>query len=382
MSLASSNRNLKELDGGKQRVMVRQRVFLALVAFLPIAICFGQDRPYPLTVGDPAPPLVTSKFVKGTPVASFAKGQIYVVDMWATWCGPCRRSIPEITDLANKYKDKVQCIGVSIWERDLSGVEPFVQKMGDKMGYTVAEDVWPAGAKSGREGVMANTWMAASGMKNIGIPTAFVIDGDGKIAWIGHPDNLAKPLGEIVAGTYDRNAFALTYNADMVKLKAKTEIMATFNKAVTDKDWPTAEASADKLVALDPSNALTKFDLFLTNEKDRTKALAYGKDVSAGILKDDPDSQTQIAWDIAGYVSSDPKPEAWPDGLDLALQTAERAVEIDKRKDSTYLMVLARVHHVRGEKDLAMSVQKEAIAAASDPATKESLEKGLKDYSN
>lgn len=361
--------------------MLRRNAFAALLLVSSAAFGFAQDRPFPLTVGDPAPKLTISKFVKGTPISSFEKGKIYVVDMWATWCGPCRRSIPEITGLANKYGDKVQFLGVSIWETDQSGVEPFVQKMGDKMAYHVAEDQWAKDAKSGRDGVTAKDWMDASGMRNIGIPTCFVIGADGDIAWIGHPDDLAKPLDDIVNGTYDRGAFATKFTSDMVKLKAKTDIMTSYRQAIKDKDWTVAEASADKLIAIDPSSGLTKFDLYLNQEKDIDKALAYGNDMQSNGFKDDADMQTELAWAIANYGSkSDAKTAPWKDGLDLALKAAQRAVEIDKHKDSTYLMVLARVYHVRGEKDLAISSQKEAIALAGDPATKQSLEKDLKEW--
>jgi thiol-disulfide isomerase/thioredoxin len=361
--------------------MRRSSKFLALVFLAISTACQAQDRPYPLTVGDPAPALALKSFVKGKPFTAFEKGKVYVVDMWATWCGPCRRSIPEITELANKYKGKVECVGVSVWERDQSGVAPFVQKMGDKMDYTVAMDQWPKDAKSGREGVTAKSWMEASGMKNIGIPTAFVVGRDGAIEWIGHPDNLAKPLDEIVNGTYDRNAFATTFTADMVKLKSKTAIMATYNKAVTDKDWKSAETDVDQLITLDPSAALTKFDLLLTQENDRTRALAYGKELSGGAFKSDPDSQTLLAWSIADYMSQkgDQKRAPWIDGLDLALQAAQSAVDL-KASDSTYLMVLARIYNVRGEKDKAISTQKAAIASAPDPSTKDSLTKTLKEY--
>ena len=355
--------------------MLRLRHAFAIAALAATVLALAQDRPFPLTVGDPAPALTTKEFVKGTPFTNFEKGQIYVVDMWATWCGPCRRSIPELTDLANKYRGKINCVGVSIWETDQSGIKPFVDKMGDKMNYTVAVDQWEKGAKNGRDGITAKAWMTASGMKNIGIPTCFVIGTDGDIDWIGHPDDLAKPLDEIVNGTFDRSAFADTYNAGMVKVKAKATIMDSYKQAINDKNWAAAESSADQLIAIDPSSALTKFDLFLNEEQSQDKALAYGQDLTKNLFKDDADSQTELAWDIANYE----KAKSWSGGLDLALQCAQRALEL-KPSDSTYLMVLARVYNVRGDKDKAISTQKAAIAAATDPASKASLESDLKNY--
>jgi thiol-disulfide isomerase/thioredoxin len=155
-----------------------------------------------LNVGDPAPALPVAKWVKGQPVKQFEKGKVYVVEFWATWCGPCRQTIPHLTKLAEKYKDKVTVIGVSVWERadeedpnaHIQRVEKFVQEMGDKMNYVVAVD--------GAEGVIAKTWMEAAGQD--GIPTAFVIDQQQRIVWIGHPmDKLDEVLEKVLAGNFD-----------------------------------------------------------------------------------------------------------------------------------------------------------------------------------
>jgi len=148
-----------------------------------------------LKLGDPAPKLEVKEFIKGDPVASLEKGKIYVIEFWATWCGPCRTSIPHVTELQKKHKDVI-FIGVSVWERDLKGIKPFVEEMGDKMAYRVAVD-----DGLGNAGKMATNWMKAANQN--GIPAAFIINKDNKIAWIGHPGELDKPLEQVVAGTYD-----------------------------------------------------------------------------------------------------------------------------------------------------------------------------------
>src|SRR5512136_324820 len=117
-----------------------------------------------LKVGDPAPKLQTGKWVQGDPVKQFEKDKAYIVEFWATWCGPCRVSIPHLNEIHNKFKDKgLVVIGQDCWEKDESLVEPFIKKMADKMTYRVALD-----DKQGSEkGKMAETWMEAAGQNGI-----------------------------------------------------------------------------------------------------------------------------------------------------------------------------------------------------------------------
>jgi len=73
------------------------------------------ERPedYTKFEGREAPALTVGQWVGGEFKAEDMKGQIVVVDLWATWCGPCIAAMPHNTELAKKYKDNgVLVIGV------------------------------------------------------------------------------------------------------------------------------------------------------------------------------------------------------------------------------------------------------------------------------
>ena len=156
-------------------------------------------RPY-LNIGDAAPALKPERWLKGTPVSEFRRGEVYVVEFWATWCGPCKQNIPHLTDLAKRYQGKAHILGISIWESNdptstsyMKRVEDFVKSEGDKMDYIVAAD--------GPKATVANAWMKAA--DEGGIPTSFIVGKDGKIAWIGHPAQLESTLSQVVEDKFD-----------------------------------------------------------------------------------------------------------------------------------------------------------------------------------
>ncbi|MBL4697952.1 MAG: redoxin domain-containing protein [Phycisphaerales bacterium] len=151
-----------------------------------------------LSIGSTAPKLAIAKFVKGESVTDFEEGQIYVVEFWATWCGPCVAAFPHLSELQKEHGEAVRFIGVNIWEgvddmgERITKVENFVADQGDRMSYTVAIEDGSA---------MADTWMKPAAQN--GIPAAFIVDGTGHIAWVGHPGSIDEPLADVIAGNFD-----------------------------------------------------------------------------------------------------------------------------------------------------------------------------------
>lgn len=125
-------------------------------------------------MGDAPPALKVARWIKGTPVESFAPGKTYAIGFWATTCRPCIVGILHLTKLAHDYAGKVTFVGVSTWEKnpeDIDSVAKFVTTMGDKMDYTVAAD--------GPDESAATTWMKAA--RVTGIPAVLLVGPDGKI---------------------------------------------------------------------------------------------------------------------------------------------------------------------------------------------------------
>jgi thiol-disulfide isomerase/thioredoxin len=148
-------------------------------------------------LGSSAPPLSISYWVKGKPIDLEAgRGtNIYVIEFWATWCPPCRTTIPNLTALQQKYKDK-NVVLVGVTDEELAKVQPFVDSMSTNMNYTVALD---------REQKTSAAYLQAFGISTI--PHAFIVDKSGKIVWHGNPmAGLDQTLDQVLTGKYDMDA--------------------------------------------------------------------------------------------------------------------------------------------------------------------------------
>ena len=135
-------------------------------------------------IGKPAPEIEAKQWINSKDPVSLAKwkGSVVIVEFWATWCPPCRQSIPHLNSLFKKYSGQgLKVVGLS--DEDVSTVREFMKKMA--MDYVVG-----TGSGTGR----------TYGVR--GIPAAFLIDRKGVLVWQGHPlsgdfeQNIVKLLEE------------------------------------------------------------------------------------------------------------------------------------------------------------------------------------------
>jgi thiol-disulfide isomerase/thioredoxin len=174
-------------------------VIFGMLAVSRVAAAQGKPVDPTLYIGDAAPPLSVKQWVQGEPVKQLDKGTIYVVEFWATWCGPCVQAIPHLSQMQERYKDKgVVFIGIDSLEPDgAAKVPPFVARMGKRMNYRVAVDDY-TGTEEGRTYL---AWEKASGQE--GLPGTFVVGRDGRIARAGYAMSTEQLLARLVAGTFD-----------------------------------------------------------------------------------------------------------------------------------------------------------------------------------
>ncbi len=326
---------------------MRTSSLLLLVASAAIA------QAGPLGPGAAAPALKVANIVKGKQV-NLAKG-VHVVEFWATWCGPCKVSIPHLTELAKKHKGKVDFTGVSVWENgddQLGQVKKFVAEWGDKMDYNVAFD--------GEAKFMAENWMTAAGQN--GIPASFLVK-DGKILWIGHPmSGLDTAIDQVLAGTFDAAKAKADFDQRAKQAEAQQKMaaerqkqMKPFTDAIKAKDGDAILKAVDAIPAF--SEMASYYRYMGLSQIGDARADEYGKK-----LADDAnvpaETLNSIAWPM---VMDNAKKPNYALGLYIAERAAKKTEMSNWMILDTYGLALFR----NGQKDKAIEVQTKAVGLAS-----------------
>jgi thiol-disulfide isomerase/thioredoxin len=343
---------------------------LALVALLVVAPLAAAGDLQLLKPGDAAPVLKDVNWVQGDAVAAWEPGHVYVIDFWATWCGPCRRSIPDLDALSDKHAgSKVHVIGAAIWPRsNMVPTADFVKEKGEAMSYGIAEDI---------EGKTAETFMSAAAQN--GIPTCMVVDQAGKVAWIGNPlnDTFESTVEKVVAGTWDTAAFAKEFVPTQERDFKSISIQKGMGEAKKKQDWAKLADLAGQLYELDPEQymqaALIKYDALVRAEKP-ADASTYARGFVDGAFKENAQALNGLAWTIVDPAAAHAKPD-----LELAYLAADRANTLTGDKDFSVLDTLARVVFLKGDVAKALTLQQKAIDNAPEEAKAE-LKVRLEEY--
>ncbi|GDX98771.1 hypothetical protein LBMAG48_11750 [Phycisphaerae bacterium] len=316
----------------------------------------------PITVGDAAPTLTGAKWIQGEPITKFEEGTIYVVDFWATWCGPCIAFIPELNAIHNDYQSKnVRVIGMSIWEnaRNSDAGVDFVKRVTDfaksrrDMNYTIAY--------GGDDGVISQRWMNAAG--RVSIPTVFLIDGKGRVAWFGHPRmGLKDKLDELLAGKLD-GATAQAESQAREDLRRRAFKLATpLQKAIESKKWDEAIGYLDEIIELDSQmfapSAVAKMRLLVTGKQDLQAASDFALNSLEGAFKDDHRTLANMA--LVMLTQGD----AATRNVEAADKLASRAFELAPEQPRV-MLAMAEAHWAGGRQDEARAIITKAVGAAT-----------------
>ncbi len=152
-----------------------------ILILLAAAYAFNSQRSV-LRPGTAAPTISADTWINtdGAVELSTLKGNVVVIEFWATWCGPCRASIPHLNKLHDRWKDN-NVVVVGLTDEPSADVQQFVRRHGIR--YAVG-----AGSLSSFDYGVST------------IPHAFVIDGSGTVVWDGSP---GRSLDQAVAQAHE-----------------------------------------------------------------------------------------------------------------------------------------------------------------------------------
>jgi thiol-disulfide isomerase/thioredoxin len=253
---------------------------------------------------DPAPDF-KAKDLDGKEITLAAsKGKVILLNFWASWCGPCRAEIPGLIDLQNKYKDRLQIIGLVVDDDDETEVRNVVKS--ESINYPVAFSTNQVRTDYG--GIPA-------------LPTLFVINAEGRV--------VQKHVGLYDPELYETEVRALLDLPISAKIETFSDTGEVFLKhadRATMLPGVNTEALTpeQRTVALHKFNAETCscgcqltlaqcriFDPACKTSSVRTAVIV--KELSAGGSKAKPETPTQSpAPSETPYPESAPNPTAPP----------------------------------------------------------------------
>lgn len=337
-----------------------------------------------LTVGSKAPTLDIEHWIsdgggKFKPLKQFEPGKVYVVEFWATWCGPCKACMPHLAELQRKYAQQgVQIVSVS--DEDLETVNEFLKSnvpAGMLRSMQTKSESTDQSVEAASEGVVNEMtfqqltsayclttdpdqstykdYMEASAEG--GIPTSFLVGKQGLIEWIGHPMEIDQPLADLIADRWDREAFLKSRQEKKYVEESLEEVYRLLEAEKYDQALRNLDDLIKQTQASEMNMGLKMMKLELLIQLDESKAVRQFKEITAGL--DSPETLNGIAWTIVELASND-QYQIGVELIDAAATATKKAIDLSP-KDGTILDTLAHLHYLKKDLDAAIEVQTRAV---------------------
>ncbi|MBX3394943.1 MAG: TlpA family protein disulfide reductase [Phycisphaerae bacterium] len=340
---------------------MRFRQVSASMTFL-FGMCFSGVRvDASPKIGDVAPAMDGIRWLNATP-KSIPGGQeparhVFVVEFWATWSGPCRKLVPRLTTLHEKY-GRQGVIVLSISDEAEADVQAFLKKF-PAMPYHVGVD--PNGETS-------KVWIDDID----GIPHAFVVDRDKRVIWSGHPadyEGLESAVRGALTGTFDLAAARIA-EANQVKydelLPALQSLYAGWEaggleadkRAATERELITTVEKMIQLCPGDVQPSLIKRQLLRAFGRE-SEADTFGQSMESRFANS-PTALAEIARTELGTDLNYRRPA-------VMLRCARKAVELSESDDAEILALLAQIECEVGMVDAAAAHQTKALMIVTRP---------------
>lgn len=292
-----------------------------------------------LTLGSKAPEIQVQKWLKGAPVGPFDRKHVYLIEFWATWCGPCLNAMPHLSKLQDKY-GKQGLVVASIaaadkYGNDLPTIQKCIKERASKIAYSVGFD-----ADSDKtylevfRGQTISRYMEAAQWKQF--PVSFVVDRAGKIVFIGIPSCADGAIEEALKGDVDVTQRA----AELAEYKGAEDRINDY------------------------------FKLFDAKKYDEAMALAH--DLTDGPFKTDAKMNWLIGNSIVDVLNDVPHPD-----MALAERCIDVAIQASRGNDLNMNASLACLKYRKGEKESAIKLMRTLVKQSEHPAERDWMQKRL-----
>lgn len=312
--------------------------------------------------GDPAPSLDGIRQVTGEALTKFEPGTIYVLDMWATWCSPCIKAMPHMSQVAENYKDKnVKVFGVAIWETERPSRDGTLYDRVKRFAEGNTDIKYPI-SYAGEDINFSMRWMNATDRKTI--PSVFIINKEGKLAWIGHPNmGMDEALERIVAGAYDPVEEERLAKEREDKRQRGMRMAVRMQQRVQNKDWESAQEIMSNIVDVDPEmfapTAVARMRVLVVEMKDAERANEW-----ANSCAERYDNNAFVLREVAHLINT--APDGYAKDTALSLKLAQAAAKVAPKTDSRTFIVLAESLEASNDKAGALDVLQKALPDADN----------------